>query len=94
MNECFYNTRVRKAMSQKYRDIVNEIALIDRKLCDTYTLFKNSDPSMITFAKYKELERNIKELESHLERLKIKREVWDEAREICMNIEDEMRKEK
>ena len=54
---------------------------------------KLNDPDtkmQMSYAEYVELEKKEKELEAAMNKLKIERDVWDQAREICMNIADEM----
>lgn len=49
-----------------------------------------STKMQMSYAEYVELEKKEKELEAAMNKLKIERDVWDQAREICMNIADEM----
>ena len=86
-----YDTRVRHAISDEYvrvtkekREIINEMIEVEEKLNDPDTKMQMS------YAEYVELEKKEKELEAAMNKLKIERDVWDQAREICMNIADEM----
>lgn len=87
-----YNTRVRQAMSDAYvecskrrNEVRHEFNKLDEKLAN--------EKETISYAEYKRLCRKAEELEKEYERLKIEWETWDKAREICMEIADEMCKE-
>ena len=53
----------------------------------------SDDPNtkvQVSYAEYEELKKKKKELEAAINKLRIEQNVWDQAREICMNIADEM----
>lgn len=84
-----YNTQVRQAMSDAYvecaknkRKITDEIMHIEQKL--------ENEKNTITHVEYIELKHRIDYLNNILNNLDIEFNVWDEAREICLNIADEM----
>lgn len=92
-NENLYNARVRQAVSDElvrtgnsiriYRDEINRI---------TKTLEDNYDS--ITHKEFLELEDRLKCINEAIKTLTIIRGVWDQAREICLDIADEMYEEK
>ena len=84
-----YNTRVRQAMSDAYvycskrrNKIRHEFNQLQEKL--------ENEKKIIPYAEYKRLCRKLEDLEKEYERLRIEWMTWDKAREICMEIADEM----
>lgn len=57
---------------------------IEKKLNDPNTKVQ------VSYAEYEELKKKEKELETAINKLRIEQNIWDQAREICMNIADEM----
>lgn len=92
MDENRYNMRVRHAMSDnlvecrkmKY-NFESRLMWIDKYLKEKF--------DTITHREYTSLYNEYKELEKKIERLKVVIDVWDQARELCMNIADDMCKE-
>ena len=86
-----YDTRVRHAISDEYVRVAKEKRKLIDEMIEVEEKLNNPDTKMqMPYAKYVELEKKEKELEAAMNKLKIEREVWDQAREICMNIADEM----
>lgn len=85
-----YNTRVRQAISdeivkcsrqkQEYR---NQHAIVVARLA--------SEQNTLPYSEYKKLEQEREFLVRMQEVEKIKLDVWDTAREICLNIADEFK---
>lgn len=87
-----YNTRVRQAISDKYvectkrkQEIGTQLLILRNKL----TSFMD-DEITLTYTDYTNLKSSIDELNRELKRLDIERDIWDKAREICLDIADEM----
>jgi hypothetical protein len=92
MDENRYNTRVRHAMSDNLVEcrkmkcnFESRITWINKHLIE--------EKDTITHREYMRLSTELIELEEKIERLKVVIDVWDQARELCMNIADEMCKE-
>lgn len=87
-----YNTRVRQAISDKYvecskkkQEISNQMILLRSKLSDYMT-----GNIVLTYKEYIDLKSSLNILHDEEDELDIEIAVWDEAREICLNIADEM----
>ena len=87
-----YNTRVRQAMSDKYVECSKRMQEIEReKLEQRRTLERYmAGEETLTYREYKDLKSSLDCLYSEYRELDIRLAVWDEAREICLNIADEM----
>lgn len=93
MDENRYNTRVRHAISDKLIECRNIRGnFVRRREWIINYLEENKDT--ITYKEYTKLERELKDIEKENERLKICEDIWDQAREVCLDIADEMCKEK
>lgn len=87
-----YNTRVRQAMSDKYvecskrkRNIQQETLELQRKL----SRFMDGEENL-TYREYIDVKSAITMLDNEARELDIKIAVWDEARELCLNVADDM----
>lgn len=87
-----YNTRIRQAVSDKYvecskrkQEIVHKDLELRRKL----TNFMNGE-EQLTYQEYVDVKSAIDAIWREDRELDIKLAVWDEARELCLNIADEM----
>jgi predicted translin family RNA/ssDNA-binding protein len=87
-----YNTRIRQAVSDKYvecskrhQEIAHELQELRRKLKS----FMDGE-EQLTYQEYVDVKSAIDFLNREDDELYIKIAVWDEAREICLNIADEM----
>lgn len=84
-----YNTRVRQAMSDEY-------VKCSKRKCQLLREYKEAaerlkiEMDILSYRKYKELECEVDDLKRQYETEKIRLDVWDQAREICLNIADEM----
>ena len=92
----WYNTRVRQAISDKYVECTKRKQEISKQLIDLRTKlseFMNGDGSM-TYKEYIDLKSSLDILSLEYDELDIHIAVWDEAREVCLNVADEMNKRK
>lgn len=92
MDIDFYNTRIRQAVSDKYvecskrkQENEQEILKAKRKL----TSYMDGE-EQLTYKEYIDVRSTIDILSLENNELDIELAVWDEAREICLNIADEM----
>lgn len=84
-----YNTAVRRAMSDKYvectkkkSEVSNRIVCLMKKL--------NDGMDTLSYREYNGLLNEKVMLDNEYELLKIQINIWDQAREICMDLADEM----
>ena len=83
-----YNTRVRQAISEEYvkcskrkNDFLNEHVIVSTRLM--------SEADTLPYTEYKQLEKENEYLLQMIKTEEIKLNIWDMAREICLNIADE-----
>lgn len=85
-----YNTAVRRAMSDKYVECTNKKCEIGRKIHDLYSLLHSDEGKNLPYRQYRKLETDLKCYEQEHNRLRIELDIWSEAREICMDLADDM----
>lgn len=88
-----YNTRVRQAMSDKYVECSKKIQENEKKILelrDKLHKYMHGNEAL-PYKEYTDISVSLVALERENEELAIRHSVWDEAREICLNIADEMR---
>lgn len=89
MDENRYNTRVRQAMSDKYVDYTwqsNE----KHKECQQLENRLFNEQDILTYKEYKMLQRELEECKREYEKLKIQADTWGMARELTMDVADEV----
>lgn len=84
-----YNTRVRQAMSDEYVKCSKRKCQLSREYEEVLKRLK-TEKDMLSYREYKELECKADDLEKQHEAEKIRLDVWDMAREICLTIADEV----
>ena len=84
-----YNTRVRQAISERYVAATKEKCKLSKEYEDIFVRLQ-SEKDKLSYNKYIELEQKAEELNRKISELKTEINVWDQAREICLNIADEM----
>ena len=90
MDENRYNTKVRQAMSNKYKETSKKKKELEDELClISYHLSSNETKNTLTYKEYCDLKQKAETIQREINRLSIENKVWDEAREICMDIADE-----
>ena len=90
MDENRYNTKVRQEMSNKYKETSQKKAELENEWClISQRLSSNETKNTMTYKEYLDLKQKAETIHREINRLSIEREVWDEAREICMDIADE-----
>lgn len=82
-----YNSRVCHLMSKKCREVSDEICRLSAELWDRADRSKDHT---LSHADWLLNEKRLKETEIKLESLKRERNVWDQAREICFQVADEL----
>lgn len=92
MDENRYNTRVRHAMSERLKKCSKDKYEKEQRvieICDIIA-YKRNELSYVEYTKLVD-ERNT--LSREIDRLRIEYDVWDSARELCMDIADTMCRE-
>lgn len=86
-----YNTRVRQAISERYVEATKEKCRLSREYDKIFVKLRDGEvKNELTYNKYIELEQKAKELEKKISDLKVEINIWDQAREICLDIADEV----
>ena len=90
MDKNRYNAKVRQAMSDKYKETSKKKAELENELyAISLQLTKDEIKKTMAYSEYMELNRLTKVIQTEIDRLNIESDVWDKAREICMDIADE-----
>lgn len=84
-----YNTTVRNAMSNEFVNCSSRINAVRKELVDKQTELSKGK-NRLTYMQYTRLEEQINRLQKEYEHLEIERNIWDRAREICLEIADDM----
>ena len=92
MDENRYNTRVRCAVSDKLIECHNMKRNFENRREWILQHIKETGNS-ITYREYTNLMSESCEIEKKLETLRVAINVWDQARDLCMDIADEICKE-
>ena len=86
-NLNWYNTQVRLRISDMYCSVGEQIQELHKSLI--YIQRRLSDP-LLPHVHYERLLEDQKRIEDNLVKLEIEREIWSQAREICLEGADEM----
>ena len=84
-----YNTRVRQAISDEYVKCTKIKCQLSKEYEEVLERLK-TEKDTLSYSEYKELECKANDLKMQYETEKIKLDVCDMAREICLNIADEV----
>lgn len=84
-----YHTRVRQAMSDEYVKCTKRKCQLSKEYEEIIERLK-TEKDTLSYREYKELECKADDLKMQHETEKIRLDVWDMAREICLNIADEV----
>lgn len=84
-----YNTRVRQAMSEEYVKSSKKKAQLQKEYADVLDLLENSK-DRLTYREYIALQKQSEDLKRQYEDEQIRFDIWDQAREICLNVADEV----
>lgn len=89
MNIDKYNTRVRQAISDEYIKCSKE----KQKLNEQYTCIcrrLRDEADTLPYNEYIRLEKETERIFNAIHVVEIELHIWDQAREICLNIADEI----
>lgn len=84
-----YNNKVRRAISNKYVKCSVQKANAEKEF-EKIAIQLANDGGNLLHNQYLELSRNAEYLRKRIEELSIELDTWDKAREICLNIADEI----
>ena len=88
MNDKKYNTEMMMAIRFKYRQASKDLSDLTKKLenVNLELMQAESYTKEISYKQYKRLKEEAEELTEAIRIETIARNVWDEAREVCMTI--------
>ena len=83
-----YNTLVRQAISDKYVECSKTKAMVikERRLLVSRL---ELETKTLPYREYIELQKKVEQMGKEIEELSIQLNVWDMAREICLNVADD-----
>lgn len=85
-----YNSRVMNEIRKEYRNTGNEIQNLRNKITELENLFRSEESYSLTFKEYFDKSDELNECKKQLNIKEIERKVWDEARELCMDLADDV----
>ena len=84
-----YNTRVRQAISDSYMEYSKTKAMTEKELENVNERLR-CEAKTLPYRDYISLQKKSAMLAQEIVELSIQIDIWDKAREICLNIADEM----
>ena len=84
-----YNTKVRQAISDEWVRCSKEKAEAEKEF-ERLAIQLANDDGVLTHKQYLKLSGDAEHLRRKIEDLGIELDIWDKAREICLNMADEM----
>ena len=84
-----YNTRVRQAISDKYVEYSKTLSMLNKEI-SLISIRLNEEADTLSFKEYVGLENKRRTLLSQAEELRIQVDILDKAREICLEIADDV----
>lgn len=84
-----YNTRVRQIISDNYMEYSNKKAMAEKELENVNERLRH-ESKILPYRDYISLQKKSAMLANEIVELSIQIDIWDKAREICLNIADEM----
>lgn len=85
-----YNSRVMNEIRKQYRDTGNEIQSLRIKITELENLFRSDEAYSLSVKEYFDKSDELNECKKQLSIKEIERKVWDQAREICMDLAGEV----
>lgn len=85
-----YNSRVMYEIRKEYRNTGKEIQNLRNKITELENLFSLAESYSLTAKEYFDKSDELKECKKQLNIKEIERTVWDRAREICIDVADEV----
>ena len=88
-----YNDRITLAIRKKYRESMKEEEELTRKCEEIRGVLESEEGAALSWLEHKELEVELSENRMRLDAAKIARSVWDQARDTCIYVIEELIKE-
>lgn len=85
-----YNSRVMNEIRKEYRNTGNEIQNLRNKITELENLFRSEESYSLTVKEYFDKSDELNEYHKQLNIKIIERRIWDQAREICMDLADDV----
>jgi hypothetical protein len=85
-----YNSRVMNEIRKEYRNTGKEIQNLRNKITELENLFRSEESYSLTVKEYFDKSDELEECKKQLNIKEIERTVWDYAREICIDLVDEI----
>ena len=85
-----YNSRVMNEIRKEYRNTGKEIQNLRNKITELENLFRSEESYSLTVKEYFDKSDELNECKKQLNIKEIERTVWDRARELCMDLADEI----
>lgn len=86
-----YNERVRQAISDKYVECSKMYTDTHKKCSEVESRLKAENAKKnLSYEEYVDLEKYLNNLKEEMKVLRIQIDIWDAAREVCLNVSDEM----
>ena len=86
----FYDSKIMNEIRKRYRETGAEIQNLRNKITELENLFSLEESYSLTVKEYFDKSDELKECKKQLNIKEIERTVWDHAREICMDLADEV----
>ena len=84
-----YNTRVREVISDKYVEYRKTKSIAEKEREEVINRLK-FEAEILPHKSYLSLQEKANRLQKEIEELEIQIDIWDKAREICLNVADEI----
>lgn len=85
-----YNSRVMNEIRKEYRNTGKEIQNLRNKITELENLLRSEESYSLTVKEYFDKNDELNECKKQLNIKEIERTVWDRAREICMDLADDV----
>lgn len=90
LSTSLYNSRVMNEVRKRYRETGSEIQILRTKITELENLFQSDESYSLSVKEYFDKSDELKECKEQLRIKEIERKVWDEARELCMDLADDV----
>lgn len=85
-----YNTKVRQAISDEYVRCSKEKSRVIKSI-EQISFRLANEKDVLTYSEYLELKNETEYLQRRAGELQIEIDTWDKARELCLNVADELK---
>ena len=86
----FYNSKVMNEVRKRYRETGSEIQILRTKITELENLFRSDESYSLSVKEYFDKSDELEECKKQLNIKEIERTVWDRARELCMDLADDV----